>query len=173
MLKNAGPDRRGHVVEWVEKASFVHLNKLFEITTAERQQVTLLTARNLMAVVRESQEYIINILPRRLPKKVVPGEHFILKDLPFYKEVQEVDAPKRRARLDDQEEKRKEGLLRKAPGGKRSSPSPAGAPTTKKRKVSKKGKEVKIPTPPKEFVPPPITYEAEVTIQELMRLMVA
>ncbi|RVW94615.1 hypothetical protein CK203_030828 [Vitis vinifera] len=157
-----GPDRRGHVVEWVEKTSFVRLNKLFEITAAERQQVTLLTARNLMAVVRESQEYIINILPRKLPKKVVPGEHYILKDLPFYKEVQETDAQKRRARLNDREGRRKEGTLRKAPGKKRSASSaPAGAPAKKKRKVSKKGKEVKEPTPPKEFVPPPITYEAE------------
>ncbi|KAL6323000.1 hypothetical protein AAG906_023617 [Vitis piasezkii] len=150
------PDRRGHVVEWVEKASFVRLNKLFEITAAERQHVTLLTARNLMAVVRESQEYIINILPRKLPKKVVPGEHYILKDLPFYKEVQKADAQKRRALLDDREGRRKEGpcgrlLARNA---------------KKKKKTSNKGKEVKIPTPPKEFVIPPITYEKEVTIQE-------
>ncbi|KAL6350021.1 hypothetical protein AAG906_003951 [Vitis piasezkii] len=28
---NAGPDKRGRVVEWVEKASFARLNKLFEI----------------------------------------------------------------------------------------------------------------------------------------------
>ena len=48
---NAGSDRRGHVVKWVEKVSFVRLNKLFEITAAERQYVTLLTVRNLMAVV--------------------------------------------------------------------------------------------------------------------------
>ena len=112
---NAGPDRRGHVVEWVEKASFVRLNKLFEITAAERQYVTLLTARNLMAVVRESHEYIINILPRKLPKKIVPGEHYLLKDLPFYKEVQQADAQKRRALLDDREGRRKEGTLRKTP----------------------------------------------------------
>ena len=50
-VDNAGSDRRGHVVKWVEKASFVRLNKLFEITAAERQYVTLLTVRNLMAVV--------------------------------------------------------------------------------------------------------------------------
>ena len=87
-VDNAGSDRRGHVVEWVEKTSFVRLNNLFKITVAERQYMTLLTARNLMAVVWESREYIINILPRKLPKKVVPGEHYILKDLPFYKEVQ-------------------------------------------------------------------------------------
>ncbi|RVW44894.1 hypothetical protein CK203_112958 [Vitis vinifera] len=64
------------------------------------------------------------------------------------------------------EDKRKEGLLRKAPGGKLSAPSPAGAPAKKKGKVTKKGKEVKIPTPPKEFVCPPITYKKEVTIKE-------
>ncbi|RVX10856.1 hypothetical protein CK203_018340 [Vitis vinifera] len=36
----------------------------------------------------------------------------------------------------------------------------------KKKKTSNKGKEVKLPTPPKEFVRPPITYEKEVTIKE-------
>ncbi|RVW24840.1 hypothetical protein CK203_105109 [Vitis vinifera] len=56
---------------------------------------TLLTARNLLAVVRESQAYIINILPRKLPNKVVSGEHYVLKDLPFYKEVKKADAEKR------------------------------------------------------------------------------
>ena len=81
---NAGTDKRGHVVEWVEKASFDRLNKLFEITTAERHHQTLLTARNMLTVVREPQSYITNILPRKLPKKVVSVEHFVLKDLPFY-----------------------------------------------------------------------------------------
>ncbi|RVW43444.1 hypothetical protein CK203_070411 [Vitis vinifera] len=142
-----GSDMRGHVVEWVEKASFVRLNKLFEITAAERQYVTLLTARNLMAVVREPCEYIINILPRKLPKKA--------------------DAEKRRALLVDRERRKKEGTLRKAPGKKRSTSSPpTGAPTKKKKKTSNKGKEVKLSTPPKEFVRPPITYENEVTIKE-------
>ena len=84
---NAGPDKRGHVVEWVEKASFARLNKLFKIVAAERHYETLLTARNLLVLVRESQAYIINILPRKLPKKAVSGEHYVLKDLPFYKEV--------------------------------------------------------------------------------------
>ena len=94
------------------------------------------------------------------------GEHFVLQDLPFYAVVQKVDARTRKARLTDWEVKRKEGLLRKAPSSKRSVPSPAGAPAKKKKKVSLKGKEVKLPTPSKEFVIPPITYEKEVTIQE-------
>ena len=76
---NAGPGKRGRVVEWVEKASFARLNKLFEITAAERHHETLLTARNLLAVAREPQPYVVNILPRKLPKKVVPGEHYILE----------------------------------------------------------------------------------------------
>ncbi|RVW26666.1 hypothetical protein CK203_096506 [Vitis vinifera] len=83
-----GPDKRGRVVEWVEKASFARLNKLFEITTAERHHETLLTVRNLLAVVREPQAY----------------------------EVQKADTQKRRALLDDREGRRKEGTLWKAPG---------------------------------------------------------
>ena len=41
------------MVEWVEKASFNRLNRLFEITSIERHYQTLLTARNLLAVIRE------------------------------------------------------------------------------------------------------------------------
>ena len=129
----------------------------------------MLTARNLSAVTRESQEYVINILPRKLPKKVVPGEHYILKDLPFYKEVQKADAEKRRTLLDDREKGKKKGTLRKAPGKKRSAAFQSGAAPAKKKKklvLQNRGKEVKIPTPPKEFVIPPVTYEKEVTIKE-------
>ena len=163
---NAGPDKRGHIVDWVEKTSFACLNKLFEIDVGERHYETLLTAWNLMAVVRESQEYIVNILPRKLPKEVVPGEHYIMKDLPFYKEVKEVDAEKRRALLDDRERRKNEGTLWKAPGQKRNAAFLLGEAPTKKRKLVKKGKDVKITHSPKEFVPPPITYEGDVTIQE-------
>ena len=66
------------MVEWVEKASFNRLNRLFEITSIERHYQILLFAQNLLAVVREPQSYVVNILPRLLPKFVVPGEHFVL-----------------------------------------------------------------------------------------------
>ncbi|RVW71257.1 hypothetical protein CK203_062701 [Vitis vinifera] len=112
-------DSGGHLVDWVEKASFACLSKLFEIDAKERQCKTLLTARNLMAVVREPQEYVINILPRKMPKEVVPGEHYIVKDLPIYQALKEADAEKRRALLDNREKKKNEGTLRKAPGQKR------------------------------------------------------
>ena len=94
-VDNAGTNRRDRVVEWVEKASFDHLNKLFEIATVERYHQTLLTARNLLAIVRE-----------RLPKQVVLGEHFVLKDLPFYERARKADAKERQERLDQREEKR-------------------------------------------------------------------
>ncbi|RVW69860.1 hypothetical protein CK203_060726 [Vitis vinifera] len=64
-----GAEKRGHLVDWVEKASFDCLSKLFEIDAKERQCKTLLTARNLTAVVREPQEYVTNILPRKMPKR--------------------------------------------------------------------------------------------------------
>ena len=91
---NAGAEKRGHLVDWVEKASFDCLSKLFEIDAKERQCKTLLTARNLTAVVREPQEYVINILPRKMPNEVVLGEHYIVKDLPIYEASKEADAEK-------------------------------------------------------------------------------
>ena len=39
-----GKDKRGRLVEWVEKASFICLNKLFEITTNEMNHQTFLIA---------------------------------------------------------------------------------------------------------------------------------
>ena len=87
-------------MEWVEKASFVHLNNLFEITTNERNHQTLLTARNLLVGIREPQPYVLPIIPRWLPKVVVPGEHYFLKDLSFYEEEHEIDAKARQKRLD-------------------------------------------------------------------------
>ena len=163
---NAGPEKRGHLVDWVEKASFACLSKLFEIDAKERQCKTLLTARNLMAVVREPQEYVINILPRKMPKEVVPGEHYIVKDLPIYQASKEADAEKRRVLLDNREKKKNEGTLRKAPGQKRGADSPPNKTPTKRRKLVKNGKGVKELTPPKDFALPPITHEAEVIIEE-------
>ncbi|RVW14403.1 hypothetical protein CK203_090491 [Vitis vinifera] len=85
-------DKRGRIVKWVKKASFDRLNKLFEIAASERHHQTLLTARNLLAIVRKPKAYIINILPRKLPKKIVLGEHFVVKNLSFYTEARKADA---------------------------------------------------------------------------------
>ena len=96
---DASANKRGRLVEWVEKASFNRLNKLFEIAACEKNYQTLLSTRNLSTMVREAQSYTLNIIPKRLPKKVVAGEHFVLKDLPFYAEAREADAQARQERL--------------------------------------------------------------------------
>ncbi|KAL6323539.1 hypothetical protein AAG906_039117 [Vitis piasezkii] len=48
-------ERRGHLVEWVEKASFDRLNKLFVISSLERNHQTLLSP------------YVLPIIPRKAP----------------------------------------------------------------------------------------------------------
>ena len=78
VLVGVGTNKMGDLVEWVKKASFVCLNKLFKITTSEMNYQTLISAQNLLAVVRETRPYVLNILPKQLPKVVVPGEHFVL-----------------------------------------------------------------------------------------------
>ena len=132
-MGNAGTSKRGCLVEWVKKAYFDRLNKLFKITAIERYYQTLLSARN--------QSYVINILPRRLPKFVVPEEHFVLKDLPFYERAREADTKARQERLDQREEKRQEGTLKKAPGEKGCDSSPAACPLATKEKKKKKTKK--------------------------------
>lgn len=79
-------------MEWVEKASFNCLNKLFVISTDEMNHQTLLTDRNLVVVVQEPQSYVLPIISHSLPKVLVPVEHHVLKDLPFYKVAREADA---------------------------------------------------------------------------------
>lgn len=144
----AGADKRGTLVEWVEKTSFDRLNKLFEIAASERSCQTLLSARNLQAVTQVSQRYVINILPRWLPKKVVSGEHFVLKDLPFYTEAREADAQARQDRLTQREERRQERILRRALGEKCPPPFPAALPPAeKKKKVLIKEIVLKSPAP--------------------------
>ena len=140
------------MVEWVEKASFNRLNKLFEIAAGERNYQTLFSARNLWMVTQVSQPYTLNIIPRRLPKKVVSGEHFILQDLSFYTEARDADAQACQERLSQREVKRQEGTLRRAPGEKR----PASLPPTrhsveKKKMVPIKGIVIRSPVPSSAF----------------------
>ena len=100
---------------------------------------------------------------------MVVRDHFVLKDLPFYATVRKADARSRKARLNKREGIRQEGLLPKAPDGKRLASSPPAGATSKKKKkklVLNKGKEIKLPTPPKEVVIPPPTFVKEITIRE-------
>ena len=131
----------------MEKALFDRLNKLFEITAVERHHQMLLSARNLLAVVREPQPYVLNILPRRLPKVVVPREHFVLKDIPLYAKAREANAKTRQERLDQREEKRHKGTLRKAPGEKGHGLSPTVCPLAAKKEKKTLAQAIKIVSP--------------------------
>ena len=71
------------------------MNKLFEITSNEKNHQTLLSAQNLLAVIREPHPYVFPIIPRRLPKVVVLGKRYVLKDLPFYEEARKADTKAR------------------------------------------------------------------------------
>lgn len=97
----------------MEKASFDQLNKLFGISASERHHQTLLIDQNLLAVVRESQSFVLPILPRLAPKVLEPNEHHTLKNLPFYEEARAVDAKARQDRLESREKKKhQKGMLR-------------------------------------------------------------
>ncbi|RVW82263.1 hypothetical protein CK203_041723 [Vitis vinifera] len=166
-----GPELRGHLVDWVEKASFGCLSKLFEIDAKERQCNTLLTARNLAAVVRESREYVINILPRKMPKEVVPGEHYTVKDFPIYEALKEADSKKRRLLLEGREKKKNEGTLRKAPGQKGDADSsPKKDPVKRRKLVKKHGKDTKEPTPPLELLLRPLSTRRSTSLTAVARL---
>lgn len=143
-------------MEWVEKASFDRLNKLFVITSNERNHQTLLSAWNLLEVIREPQPYVLPIIPRRLSKVVEPGEHYVLKDLPFYEEACEADVKARQERLDQREQKRQERKLRRAPGEKGQPSSSAARPSAKKKKsfVEVIEKSTPVPTPSSAPTPP-------------------
>ncbi|RVW56793.1 hypothetical protein CK203_082753 [Vitis vinifera] len=139
---------RGHLVDWVEKASFACLSKLFEIDAKERQCKTLLTARNLMAVVREPQDYVINILPRKMPPSAPRGSR---------EEKNRTHHPggsrtKTRRRLSSKENSSKK--------------EEAGEEAWEGREGAHSSQEVPPPPPPPPPPPRPITHEADVIIEE-------
>ena len=84
-------------------------------------------------MVRESQPYVLPIIPRLESKVLVLDEHQVLKDLPFYEEAWEENAKTRQDRLDQKEKKRQGGTLRQALGVSRlASSSTSYPPNTRK-----------------------------------------
>ena len=120
----------------MDKTFFDRLNKLFVISVSERNHETLMIDQNLQAVVRDSQPYVIPTFPCFEPRVLVPDEHHVLKDLPFYEEASTIDAKARQGRLNKREQKRQEGTLRHAPSVGRSATSSAVHPSFKKKSVS-------------------------------------
>lgn len=82
---HVGKETQGHLVEWVEKSSLTCLNKLFEIDQIERNHNVLLTKKNLKVILSHPKPFVNPIFPWLALPTLVLGEHFVLKDLPFYK----------------------------------------------------------------------------------------
>ena len=76
-----GKSQRGKLVNWVEKASFKKIQRLLEISERERHHEILLTTKNLHELSRSPSPYIIPVIPRPLPTKIVEREHYIIADL--------------------------------------------------------------------------------------------
>lgn len=58
---------------------------------------------------------MILVFPRLAPSTLIPSEHFVLKDLPFYEVAWLANAEARQARLEAREKKHQEGTLCQAP----------------------------------------------------------
>ena len=85
----------------MEKASFARLNKLFEIDAVEWAHNVLLSGKNLLALIENPKSFIIPVFPRLALPSLVPSEHFMLKDLPFYEVSCLVDFESCQARLEE------------------------------------------------------------------------
>ena len=75
----------------------------------------------------------------------MPGEHYVLKNLPFYEEVHEANTKARQERLDQRDERRQEGTLRRASSEKGRISSSTACPSVKKKKSSAKAVKDSIP----------------------------
>lgn len=107
----------------------------------------LLSVRNLLSIIREPQPYVLPIIPRPLSKVVVPREHHVLKDLPFYEEAREADAKAHQDRLEQKEKKRQEGKLRQTSSGNRMTTTFTARHPTKKKSSAKAAKKAPVLIP--------------------------
>lgn len=120
-------------MEWVDKASFAQLNKLFEISASEQDHHVLLIDKNLQTVVKEAKPFIRPILPHLASQSLVPGEHHVLKDLPFYEVARATDSKARQDSLEQMEKKRQDGMLRQTPTTNCLTSSSTICPSTNKK----------------------------------------
>lgn len=86
----------------MEKASFTRLNKLFEIDIVEQAHNVLLLDNNLLALI-ENPKPFIPVFPWLASSTLILNEHFMLKDLVFYKVACLEDSEARQARLKKRE----------------------------------------------------------------------
>ena len=77
----ARKNRKGKLVNWVEKASFKKIHRLLEIFEQEQHHEILLTAKNLRELSRNPSPYIIPVIPHPLLAEIVEGEHYVIANL--------------------------------------------------------------------------------------------
>ena len=65
----------------MEKTRLDRIRRLLEITEKERNHKLLLSIKNLQELGASPFPYIVPVIPRLLPEKLIKGEHFILADL--------------------------------------------------------------------------------------------
>ena len=102
---NAVKERLGCLVEWIEKASFARLNKLFKINVVEWAYNVLLSNKNLQALIENLKPFIIPMFSRLAHSSLVLDEHFMLNDPPFFEIARLVDSEAHQARLEEYEKK--------------------------------------------------------------------
>ena len=90
----------------MEKSSFTRLNKLFKIDMSERNHKVFLSDKNLLMLVNVPKSFVIPVFPRMALPSLMPREHFVLKDLPFYEVAILADSEARQAHLEKREKKR-------------------------------------------------------------------
>ncbi|RVW22467.1 hypothetical protein CK203_112790 [Vitis vinifera] len=66
-------ERWGRLIEWVEKAPFTLLNKLFEIDVVEQAYKVLLSDKNLLALIDNPKSFIIPVFSPLALSSLVPG----------------------------------------------------------------------------------------------------
>ena len=132
----------------MEKTSFIWLKKLFEIDATEQAYKVILSNKNLLALIDNPKSFIIPVFPHLALPSLVSGEHFMLKDLPFYKIARLADSKACQAHLEEREKKCQEWTLRQAPVAGRPSSSSIALPPTQKRKEPVACPIQRVRTPP-------------------------
>ena len=118
----------------MKKASFTRLSKLFEIDVVEWAHSAFLSEKNLQALIKNRKPFIIPVFPWLAPLSLIPDEHFVLKDLFFYKVARLANSEARQVRLKEREKKCLKRTLRQTPIASHSTSNSTICHSTQKKK---------------------------------------
>ena len=118
----------------MKKASFTRLRKLFEIDVVEWAHSALLSDKNLQVLIKNLKLFIILTFSWLAPPSLIPDEHFMLKDLFFYKVACLANSKARQARLKEWEKKCLKRTLRQTPIASHSTSNYTICHSTQKKK---------------------------------------